>query len=80
MDTCYNCDMHDAYEIPEELGACQSLLVELQRQLDELLAHRDESDKTSEELHATVESLRQERDVIRTRVSEMLDQLEALNL
>jgi uncharacterized coiled-coil DUF342 family protein len=64
--------MHDAHEIPEELGPCQSLLVELQRQLRELLAHRDESDKTSEELHSTVESLRQERDELKLTIQQLL--------
>jgi len=34
----------------------------------------------SEGLSSEVSSLREERDVIRTRVSEMLEQLEALNL
>ncbi|MGH6796314.1 MAG: IS66 family transposase [Methylocella sp.] len=67
--------MHDAYEIPEELGACQSLLVELQRQLDELLAHRDEADKTSEELHSTVESLRRERDELKLTIQLLLQRL-----
>jgi regulator of replication initiation timing len=34
----------------------------------------------NESLNAELTTLREERDVIRTRVSEMLDQLEALNL
>jgi regulator of replication initiation timing len=34
----------------------------------------------SDAVHSELSSLREERDVIRTRVSEMLDQLEALNL
>ncbi len=75
VDTRYNWAMHDAYEIPEELGSCQSLLVELQRQLRELLAHRDESDKTSEELHSTVESLRQERDELKLTIQQLLHRL-----
>ena len=35
---------------------------------------------SSDTLSAEVSALKQERDVIRTRVGEMLDQLEALNL
>jgi regulator of replication initiation timing len=36
--------------------------------------------ESSESLSAELSSLKEERDVIRTRVGEMLDQLEALNL
>jgi hypothetical protein len=75
MDTRYNYAMHDAHEIPKELGACQSLLVELQRQLRELLAHRDESDKTSEELCSAVESLRQERVELKLTIEQLLHRL-----
>src|SRR5258708_39542203 len=71
----YNSGMHDADEIPEELETCRSLLIELQRQLRELLAHRDESDKTSEELHSTVESLRQERDELKLTIQQLLHRL-----
>jgi regulator of replication initiation timing len=35
---------------------------------------------SSDTLHSELSSLKEERDVIRTRVSEMLEQLEALNL
>ena len=35
---------------------------------------------TSESLSTELSTLKEERDVIRTRVGEMLDQLEALNL
>lgn len=75
MDTRYNWAMHDAYEIPEELGACQSLLVELQRQLRELLAHRDESDKTSDDLRSTVESLQQEQVELKLTIEQLLHRL-----
>src|SRR5258708_10052370 len=71
----YNTGMHDADEIPEELETCRSLLIELQRQLRELLAHRDESDKTSQELHSTVESLRQERDELKLTIERLLHRL-----
>lgn len=48
----------------------------LSREIDGLRAKLAASDGLSSE----VSTLREERDVIRTRVSEMLDQLEALNL
>ena len=48
----------------------------LSRELDSMRARLSASDALSGELS----SLKQERDVIRSRVSEMLDQLEALNL
>jgi len=48
----------------------------LSRELDSMRARLSASDALSGELT----SLKQERDVIRSRVSEMLDQLEALNL
>jgi regulator of replication initiation timing len=48
----------------------------LSRELDALRARLASSESLSAELSA----LRDERDIIRTRVSEMLDQLEALNL
>ena len=48
----------------------------LSREADALRGRLAANDGTTAELT----SLKQERDVIRTRVSEMLDQLEALNL
>ena len=48
----------------------------LSRELDAMRARLTASDSVSTELL----SLKQERDVIRARVGEMLDQLEALNL
>jgi regulator of replication initiation timing len=48
----------------------------LSRELDALRARLASSESLSAELSA----LRDERDIIRTRVSEMLDQLAALNL
>lgn len=48
----------------------------LARELDSMRARLAASDAMNTELS----SLKEERDVIRTRVTEMLDQLEALNL
>ena len=48
----------------------------LLRELDAMRARLATSDSLSNELS----SLKEERDVIRARVGEMLDQLEALNL
>jgi regulator of replication initiation timing len=48
----------------------------LSRELDALRTQL----ATSDGLAAEVSTLKEERDVIRTRVTEMLDQLEALNL
>ena len=48
----------------------------LSRELDSMRARLAASDTVASELS----SLKEERDVIRTRVSEMLEQLEALNL
>ena len=48
----------------------------LSREVDALQGRLASTDALSSELSA----LKQERDVIRTRVGEMLDQLEALNL
>ncbi len=48
----------------------------LSRELDALRSRL----ATSESVAAELSSLREERDVIRTRVSDMLEQLEALNL
>lgn len=48
----------------------------LSRELDAMRARLAASDSLSGELSA----LKEERDVIRSRVGEMLDQLEALNL
>lgn len=48
----------------------------LSRELDALRARLASSESLSSELSA----LRDERDIIRTRVGEMLEQLEALNL
>ena len=48
----------------------------LAREIDSLRGRLASSDTLSAELS----TLKQERDLIRTRVSEMLDQLEALNL
>jgi regulator of replication initiation timing len=48
----------------------------LSRELDALRGRL----AANESVTAEVTTLREERDVIRTRVSEMLDQLEALNL
>ena len=48
----------------------------LTREIESLRGRLASSDSLSAELSA----LKQERDVIRTRVGEMLDQLEALNL
>jgi regulator of replication initiation timing len=48
----------------------------LAREVDALRARLASTETTSSELSA----LREERDVIKTRVAEMLDQLEALNL
>ena len=48
----------------------------LSRELDSLRARLASTDGLSSE----VSTLKQERDVIRTRVTEMLEQLEALNL
>jgi regulator of replication initiation timing len=48
----------------------------LAREVDALRARLASTETTSAELSA----LREERDVIKTRVAEMLDQLEALNL
>jgi regulator of replication initiation timing len=48
----------------------------LSRELDAMRARLSASESLSGELS----SLKQERDIIRTRVGEMLDQLEALNL
>ena len=49
---------------------------QLAREVDSLRARL----ATSDGLTSEVATLREERDVIRTRVTEMLDQLEALNL
>jgi regulator of replication initiation timing len=48
----------------------------LARELDALRARLADAEGTGAELHA----LRQERDLIRTRVGEMLQQIETLNL
>jgi regulator of replication initiation timing len=48
----------------------------LAREVDALRGRLASSETTSSE----IASLREERDVIKTRVTEMLDQLEALNL
>ena len=48
----------------------------LMREIESLRARASASETLSSELS----SLREERDVIRTRVTEMLEQLEALNL
>jgi regulator of replication initiation timing len=48
----------------------------LQREVDTLKARLSEAESTN----AEVVSLREERDVIRSRVTEMLEQLEGLNL
>jgi regulator of replication initiation timing len=48
----------------------------LSREIESLRGRLSSSDSLS----AEVSALKQERDVIRTRVGEMLDQLEALNL
>ena len=48
----------------------------LTRELDSMRARA----AASEGLVAEISSLKEERDVIRTRVTDMLDQLEALNL
>ena len=48
----------------------------LTRELDALRARVTESETSN----AEVATLREERDLIRTRVAEMLDQLEALNI
>jgi FtsZ-binding cell division protein ZapB len=48
----------------------------LSREVEHLTAQAATSDALSTELS----SLREERDIIRTRVGEMLDQLESLNL
>ncbi len=48
----------------------------LSREIDALRGRLSASESTAAELM----SLREERDVIRTRVSDMLEQLEALNL
>jgi len=48
----------------------------LQREVESLKARIDEAETAS----AEVSSLREERDLIRTRVSEMLHQLDGLNL
>jgi regulator of replication initiation timing len=48
----------------------------LSRELDSMRARLASSDSVASELS----SLKEERDVIRTRVGEMLEQLEALNL
>lgn len=64
----------------ERLKADQSQAADenerLHRELDALRARI----ASSETLNAELSTLRDERDVIRTRVSEMLEQLEALNL
>ena len=66
--------------VVDRLKADQSRAAEenqrLSRELDGLRAKLAASDGLSSE----VSTLREERDVIRTRVSEMLEQLEALNL
>jgi regulator of replication initiation timing len=48
----------------------------LSRELDALRARMSEAEGTAAEMS----SLREERDLIRSRVAEMLDQLESLNL
>ena len=48
----------------------------LSRELDSMRAQLAESDSRTSELS----TLREEREIIRTRVTDMLDQLEALNL
>jgi regulator of replication initiation timing len=48
----------------------------LTRELDSLRARLSDAEGTGAELSA----LREERDLIRTRVSEMLEQIETLNL
>jgi regulator of replication initiation timing len=48
----------------------------LRREIDSLNARVSSNDS----LNAELSSLREERDVIRSRVTEMLEQLEALNL
>jgi regulator of replication initiation timing len=64
----------------ERMKADQARAVEengrLSRELDSMRARLSAADSLSSELSA----LREERDVIRTRVGEMLDQLEALNV
>ena len=64
----------------ERMKAEQSRAAEenqrLSRELESLRARVSASDTLTTELS----SLREERDVIRTRVGEMLEQLEALNL
>lgn len=66
--------------VVERLKAEQARAVDdnqrLSRELDAMRARLADSESLSSELA----SLKQERDLIRARVGEMLDQLEALNL
>ena len=66
--------------VVERLKAEQALAVDdnqrLSRELDAMRARLADGESLSSELA----SLKQERDVIRARVGEMLDQLDALNL
>ena len=66
--------------VVERLKAEQALAADdnqrLSRELDAMRARLADGESLSSELA----SLKQERDVIRARVGEMLDQLDALNL
>ncbi len=64
----------------ERMKADQSRAVEENQRLSRELESMRARVAASESLSTELSSLKQERDVIRGRVSEMLDQLEALNL
>jgi regulator of replication initiation timing len=66
--------MVDAMKAAESRAAEENQ--RLTRELDAMRARLSASESLSSELSA----LKEERDVIRTRVSDMLEQLEALNL
>ena len=64
----------------ERMKADQSRAVEENQRLTRELESMRARVAASESLSSELSSLKQERDVIRSRVGEMLDQLEALNL
>jgi regulator of replication initiation timing len=64
----------------ERMKADQSRAVEENQRLTRELESMRARVAASESLSSELSSLKQERDLIRSRVSEMLDQLEALNL
>jgi FtsZ-binding cell division protein ZapB len=64
----------------DRLKADQARSAEENRQLHEEVQALRTRTAQSESMNAELSALKDERDVIRTRVSEMLEQLDALNL